>query len=623
MRIAVITSSYPRFQGDGTAPFVKSLSEALVERGHDIRVVAPYDTLVVDDHAQQVPVRRFKYIWPTKWHILGHARSLEGDAKLHPLAVILLPFFLFSAFISLVRVTHQQSSEVIHAHWLLPNGVVAALVARLRKIPFIVSLHGSDMFVANKNFLFRSVARYVLKRTSGVSACSPDLMSSALDLHPGLNIRLIPWGADPEKFIPLVDKKTARQVLGWQENGFAICSLGRMVEKKGFDLLVDSFNEVVRSTQRANLQLVIGGQGPLRSQLLDQARALNLNQKVFLPGSVNWDQVPLFLGAADCFVLPSIKDRHGNLDGLPTVLLEAMACALPCIASDIGGVSLVLLHNENGLLVTQGDRRLLADAIRGVISDPARSRYLAENARSSVVRKYNWDAVAQDFEKLLSGALIKNTSLRIGSQYRSLVLPGLITLPDSKIVLDLGCHDSGWISTIPGKLKIGVDLDPLRSHQGAILVKADINHLPFKAASVDMVYALDLIEHLDNAGNAVQEMERVLKNDGSFLVTTPSDDVRLYPGFLTGFISKKWGHYFRRGYSQNELSCMFTDYFDVNIRSWKALAFRKRYLFIRSLSEFCPRWASRNLVNTAQRDLLDPWGEKGFWIMTGNKRGQK
>ena len=87
MRIAVLTSSYPRFPGDGTAPFVKSLAESMARQGHDIIVVAPYDPVIQPDIEDCVKVYRFRYIWPPRWHIMGHARSLESDVRLNGVVI--------------------------------------------------------------------------------------------------------------------------------------------------------------------------------------------------------------------------------------------------------------------------------------------------------------------------------------------------------------------------------------------------------------------------------------------------------------------------------------------------------------------------------------------------------
>ena len=94
IKIAVITSSYTRFPGDGIAPFVRAISESLAELGHSIAVVAPYDPEVKPLGTDDVQVYRYKYIWPTSYHVMGHARSLEKDVRLRISSYLLLPFFL-------------------------------------------------------------------------------------------------------------------------------------------------------------------------------------------------------------------------------------------------------------------------------------------------------------------------------------------------------------------------------------------------------------------------------------------------------------------------------------------------------------------------------------------------
>lgn len=403
MRIAVITSSYPRYQGDPTAPFIKSLSDALRGRGHNIKVLAPYDNSIQYNSKESTNTTRFKYIWPRKFHILGHARSLEDDAKLRPLAVILLPLFLMSAFIHLLRITREQESDIIHAHWLIPSGLVAAWVGRIRKIPFVVSIHGSDIFVAEKNKLFRHFAKYVLRSASGVSACSEELAQRAKTLGAIAQVTLITGGADPEKFKPIRNKVKLIKQFGWPKNKIIICSVGRMVSKKGFEGLLSAFAKVAQSN--SNIHLVIGGDGPTKNKLRDQAEQLGVREMISLPGRVNWEQLADFLKAADIFVLPSIRDLHGNVDGLPVILLEAMACGLPCIVSNIGGVKLVIRDDENGLIVQPNSINELTKAISKLMVNKPKRKSLGTAARRTILEKNNWQQVAIEFENLLSAAL--------------------------------------------------------------------------------------------------------------------------------------------------------------------------------------------------------------------------
>ena len=398
MRIAVLTSSYPRFHGDGTAPFVMSISEALANQGHTIQVIAPYDISVKDDLISIVPIKRFKYIWPKSLHIMGHARSLKADVKLNPLVFLLLPFFIIASTLNLIRECRKMNAQIIHAHWVLPNGFIAAIASKILGIPFIISLHGSDIFMADKNFLFRAIARWTFKQSSYVTACSQELYERAKRINKEINIELIPWGADPQKFKPLENREEIRRKYDWASDEIIISTLGRMVYKKGFSQLLDIAPDLINSNPK--IQFVIGGSGPLENELKEKADKLGLSKTVSFPGPIPWNEVPEFLGASDIFVLPSQRDEAGNLDGLPTVLLEAMACGLPCIASDVGGVSLVIESGKNGLLIPSASLKDLKNSILQLIQEDGNRNKLAQAARKSVIEIYNWKVVSEKFEEL-------------------------------------------------------------------------------------------------------------------------------------------------------------------------------------------------------------------------------
>ena len=112
MRIAFITTSYPRFDGDGTAPFIKSIAETLVKSGHKVEIVAPYDPQVKSNNAGHLVPHYFRYTFD-RWSIMGYGHSLDADIKLKPLVYFLLPFFLISAIVKLWQITGKQKSELI------------------------------------------------------------------------------------------------------------------------------------------------------------------------------------------------------------------------------------------------------------------------------------------------------------------------------------------------------------------------------------------------------------------------------------------------------------------------------------------------------------------------------
>ena len=406
LKIAVLTSSYPRYTEDGVNPFIHGISLRLLRAGNDVEVVAPYDPACRPWDTQGIRLHRFRYIWPERYHIMGHGRSLENDNHLRLLAYLLLPFFLLSACITLWRVTGRQKSDVIYAHWVVPNGLAAAWVARLRGIPFILSLHGSDVYVSKRSKAIGRVARWVFSQAAAVTACSAEMRTTAIALGASPDTRLVAWGADPAIYTPARRKPAPDGA----ERKLQIATLGRFVPKKGFENLLAVMPAVLQ--HRADAHLTIGGDGTLMEpyrRLIDQ---LGIAGNVSLPGTIPWLQVADFMAQADIFVQPSIRDPNGNVDGLPSTLLEAMASGCAVIASDVGGVSLVVHHGENGLVVPPGDIPALEAALLELALDEPRRQRLAQAARQSVVETYNWDHVIAEVSALLEAAVAGNRRRR-------------------------------------------------------------------------------------------------------------------------------------------------------------------------------------------------------------------
>jgi glycosyltransferase involved in cell wall biosynthesis len=403
LRIVLLTSSYPRFPGDSSAPFVKSIAEGIARHGHDVEVVVPYDAEIRKVETNNVHINRFRYIWPTQFHIVGHARSLFADVKLRLPAIGLMPFFLVAAFFKLMEVTKKQKSQVIYVHWVLPNGLIAAWVAAIRRIPFVISIHGSDMYVAQQNWLFRSIASSIFKRAAAVTACSPELRQAAIALNAPKDTLLLAYGADPALFHPSLKLLEDRHSFGWDQSELIIATIGRMVYKKGFNFLIEAVPEIIK--RYPQVRLVVGGDGPLRRELAAQAEKLGVSKHVSFTGRIPWDHLQEFLSSSDIFILPSVKDKFGNMDGLPTVLLEAMSCGIPIIASKIGGVVMVVENGRTGLIVPPGDPHALAEAICSLAGDPDKRQAIGKAARQAIEQQFNWNNVVIKLIDLLEQAI--------------------------------------------------------------------------------------------------------------------------------------------------------------------------------------------------------------------------
>jgi glycosyltransferase involved in cell wall biosynthesis len=338
---------------------------------------------------------------------MGYAESMFSDRRLRKSAYFLSPIFLASGLRKLMQLTSGHSIDIIHAYWVIPNGPIGAPVARIRGIPLIVSLHGSDIYMARKNRFLGRIANACFSEAQAVTACSPQLQEGALALGSDpAHTQLIPWGADPDVFELAVnsDSDKLRRQLEIPETSSIILSLGRLVDKKGIEYLLKAIPLIHK--HHADAFVIIAGEGPERARLEQLAVTLGIAERTRFVGNVSWQQVPEYLFLSDLFVVPSVEDKNGNLDGMPTTILEAMAAGKPVIASDIAGIPLVVHDGETGLLVEQRESVQLAEAVCLLLDDSGLRLRLGLAARSRVEKSLNWDSVAQAFLALYKEALV-------------------------------------------------------------------------------------------------------------------------------------------------------------------------------------------------------------------------
>ncbi len=414
LNILMLTSSYPKYPGDVTAPFIEAIAQFSQARGHQVTVVLPYhpDLKRPLDKADENGVRFFpyKYALRKSWNIWGYAASLKGDVQIRKLIYLLLPFVLVSSFWKLWRLTGRERYDLLQAHWVIPNAPVAVLVGTLRRIPVVISLHGSDVYIAEKVKPVGWVARWAFRRTAGVTASSPDLMERAQRLGaprgPG-RAEVIPYGVDPTVFRqPDRPRAEIRQELGFEKEDLVLLCVGRLVYKKGFEYAIRALPQVLESQPTA--LLVIGGAGDLREELEKLARDLNISAKVHFTGPISHHRVPDYLAACEVFLLPSIVDDSGNVDGLPNTLLEALAAGKAVVASKVAGVPLAVTDGETGRLVPQRDPAALASAITELLANPALRQKFGENARHKIEIELNWPAIAARYSAVFEMAVRKN-----------------------------------------------------------------------------------------------------------------------------------------------------------------------------------------------------------------------
>ena len=404
LNVAVMAHSFPRFPGDTHGPFVKNLSEELARLGHRVHVLVPWDPELRDDPDSPLTVHSFRYVWPPSWHLLGYSRTLSKDVGMKLAAWLLSPLYFFCGERALERLVREQRIDLIHAHWLLPNGYIASRVSRATGVPYASTLHGSDIFMAERAAPLGRMAATALRGASHVTSCSADLQQRLLRLGGERYEEKVPLVPNGTNLVPAdPDREAPRRRFGVAPGEPLIAAVGRLVYKKGFRYLLEAAPEIFSRHPKA--RLVIGGGGELAGELEGQARHLGIADRVSFPGMLSHDQVLELVAAADLFVMPSIRDPGGNIDGLPIVVLEAMAAGRPVVATDVAGMPLAITDGESGRLVPEKDPEALARAIDALLADGELARRMGDAARRRVEEELNWAAVARVHDRLYQRAV--------------------------------------------------------------------------------------------------------------------------------------------------------------------------------------------------------------------------
>jgi glycosyltransferase involved in cell wall biosynthesis len=233
-----------------------------------------------------------------------------------------------------------------------------------------------------------------------VTACSRDLSERSVALGARPAPEIIPYGVSNAEFRPdPAGGRELRRQLSISPSAFVVFAAGRLVRKKGFEILLDAAAELVRRGRAVSL--VIAGKGDLESELAKRAQGLGIGESVELAGNIERSALPRYFAMADAVVVPSVRDEAGNVDGLPNVLLEAMASAKAIVATNVAGIPEALRAGREGLLVAERDAAGIADALEELLESKELRERLGAAARKRVEEDLSWENAGEKFESVL------------------------------------------------------------------------------------------------------------------------------------------------------------------------------------------------------------------------------
>ena len=381
MKVLVFTSLYPNNVWPNHGVFIKERMTHFARLpGCGVTVVAP------------VP-----YYPPVKF---GRRRLFsqvmrkevkDGIEVYHPryimtpgVGMVFYGFLMFLSVLPMVkRIYREQGFDLIDAHYVYPDGFAAAMLGRALGIPVVISARGSDINLYRDMRVIRWFLSYALNRARRVIAVCQALKDAMVDLRIAEDkIAVISNGVDTAKFLP-IPRKDARRELGLPMEKKIVLSVGGLIPRKGFHLLIKAMHLLTRKDERGNLLLVIAGEGPYRKQLEDLASSLNVKESVVFTGSIAHQELYRWYNAADVFCLASSRE------GWPNVIMESLACGTPVVATSVWGTPEIITSDEVGFLVEQNEHD-----IAGKIT-LALSKAWQRDVITNHAREHSWNSVAQ------------------------------------------------------------------------------------------------------------------------------------------------------------------------------------------------------------------------------------
>jgi len=373
MNLLLINNEFPPIGGGGST-VTKYAIRYLTQAGHNVTLITsqykdlPKRETIEGATVIRIPaVRRYKD-YSAPWELVT---------------------FGISAFFYTFFYTLRHPVDFIQAYFAVPAGWVAWLMKNLRGIPYAVYFGGSDIPGANpsryKNLypfltpLLRTIWRGAEFRT----VCSDELVRLAKQADPKTEFLMIPNGVETDRFRP-IDRPANPQV--------KLLFIGRLIPRKGFQRVIRALPEVRRRAQQP-FEVEVVGTGAQQPELDELAQAKGVSDLIRYVGTVSYDHLEKSYQYADVFVLTSLSE------GMPSVILEAMGCGLPIVASNVGGNNEIVEEGQNGFLIEGDDVATLADRLVTLINGRALRVRMGEKSRELALN-YDWSRLMAQYDTL-------------------------------------------------------------------------------------------------------------------------------------------------------------------------------------------------------------------------------
>ncbi|MCK4664618.1 MAG: glycosyltransferase [Bacteroidales bacterium] len=276
--------------------------------------------------------------------------------------------------------------EIIHVHRTWPTGEIAFYLSKYYKIQYVLTAHGYDAYgLPSKNRYYKQTIEKILlsaKKVISVSKANIKKMQDIMDI-PNYLFEFIPNGFDSTLF-QMNSRRDSRHKLGIPYRSKVFLSVGFLYKVKGYDFLIKAIKILVEKKRYSDIILYIVGDGQEYGKLINLIDKLDLKNHVILVGSVKHEEIPIWMNSSDYFVMSSL------IEGMPTVMFEALSCGKPFIGTNVGGIPEIIVDSKLGTLVPPKNTEKLAVALEKALQTKWNSKYI-----SSLAQKHSWQNICK------------------------------------------------------------------------------------------------------------------------------------------------------------------------------------------------------------------------------------
>ncbi|MFB3885575.1 MAG: glycosyltransferase family 4 protein [Thermodesulfobacteriota bacterium] len=408
-KVLVISHMYPSSVDELRGLFIHHHLKALRSAGVDFKLLRPLPWSP-------------KMLWSLKekWRHYGEVPKKEWveDIEVRKIQYIELPIRSYRPFSGVsifcgllpyvLKLRKSFKFNILHAHTITPDGHAAVLLKQVFRVPIVCTVRGSDLnqYPFSSKRMYK-ITRHILERADAVITVSNDLARKVRQFvhSDGNEIKhplVIYNGVDSNVFYRYETsyRFRIRAGLGIPPDGEVLCFVGRCEKEKGVFELLHAFMNSCKYFR--DTYLIMIGEGKDYPSFRNEIEKSKLIDRVFFVGAISQKSIPDYLNASDIFVLPSYAE------GMANAVYEAMACGLPIITTNVGGMPEVISHGKEGLLSRPQDSRDLEACIIELLKDPGRSKEMGQRGRNKVKEEFSWEKNAREHLRVYEEVLRRN-----------------------------------------------------------------------------------------------------------------------------------------------------------------------------------------------------------------------